>query len=101
MNAQDSKAYAAYYEVSEHYPDFKDYSIFVDELLLDEFIDLFCQSDIEDELGDYVSSCRMYSWWDNQLPEYKTLKLAEAYKEEWRVDLFIELEEKRIEESKY
>lgn len=101
MNAQDSKAYSDYYEVSEHYPDFDDYCEFMEELYLSEILELYCEGDITDELGDQVSSERMFIWWDNQLPEFKTLKLSEAYKEGWRVDLYIASEEQKIEDSKY
>lgn len=99
MNAQDSKAYSDYYERSVHYPDFVDYCEFVDECLLDEFLELYCISDIEDELGDYYTHTMIMNWWDRQLDTYKELRLKEAYSEEWRVDLFIDIETEKAEEA--
>ena len=101
MNAQDSKAYAAYYEVSEHYPSFDDYCEFVDEALLDEFLELYCFTDIEDELGEYFTRDQLMNWWDRQLDTYKQLRMQEAYNEGWRVDLYIDVEEQRIEQERY
>ena len=93
MTPQESKAYSDYYEVSEHHPDFDDYAEWVDEAVLGEFVELYCASDIEDELGDQVSTERMMIWWERQLPEYQTLKLSEAYKEGWRVELLTAIRE--------
>ena len=78
-----------------------DYAEFIEDLLLPEFLELFCIDDIEDELGEDVEQLRMFNWWDNQLPEYKHLKFTDAYKEQWRVELYEELEEQRIEQERY
>ena len=99
MTPQESKWYADAYEVSKHHPDFDDYAEWVDEAVLDEFVELYCASDIEDELGDQVSTRTMMIWWERQLPEYQTLKLSEAYKEGWRVELLTEIREESARDA--
>ena len=96
----ESKWYADRYE-REYQPSLKDYADFIENLLLPEFLELFCFDDIEDELGEHLSNERMFNWWDNQLPEYKHLKFTDAFNEQWRFELYEETEKRRIEEERY